>query len=150
MSNVGQMDIEKIMGYLPQRYPFLMVDRVISCEAGKNIVACKNVSVNEPFFQGHFPKKPVMPGVMVIEALAQACGLLAFVTANVTPAEGKNFYFAGIDRARFRAPVLPGDQLILKVELIRKIRSIWKFTARAEVDGKVVADAEVMCAPGIA
>ncbi|MCH7893751.1 MAG: 3-hydroxyacyl-ACP dehydratase FabZ [Proteobacteria bacterium] len=144
------MDIEKIMGYLPHRYPFLMVDRVISCEAGKNIVACKNVTINEPFFQGHFPVKPVMPGVMVIEALAQACGLLAFVTANVIPADDNIFYFVGIDKARFRAPVLPGDQLVLNVELVRKIRTIWKFSGRAEVDGKLVASAELMCAPGIA
>lgn len=150
MSNAGQMDIEKIMGYLPHRYPFLMVDRVISCEAGKNIVACKNVTINEPFFQGHFPVKPVMPGVMVIEALAQACGLLAFVTANVIPADDNIFYFVGIDKARFRAPVLPGDQLVLNVELVRKIRTIWKFSGRAEVDGKLVASAELMCAPGIA
>ena len=150
MSNVGQMDIEKIMGSLPHRYPFLMVDRVISCEAGKNIVACKNVTINEPFFQGHFPVKPVMPGVMVIEALAQACGLLAFVTANVTPSDDNIFYFVGIDKARFRAPVVPGDQLVLNVELVRKIRTIWKFSGRAEVDGKLVASAELMCAPGIA
>lgn len=150
MSNAGQMDIEKIMGYLPHRYPFLMVDRVISCEAGKNIVACKNVTINEPFFQGHFPVKPVMPGVMVIEALAQACGLLAFVTANVIPSDDNIFYFVGIDKARFRAPVLPGDQLVLNVELVRKIRTIWKFSGRAEVDGKLVASAELMCAPGIA
>ena len=148
MSNEYQMDIEKIMRYLPHRYPFLLVDRVISCEAGKNIVACKNVTVNEPFFQGHFPIKPVMPGVMVIEALAQASGLLAFVTANVIPSEDNIFYFVGIDKARFRRPVVPGDQLILKVELVRKIRTIWKFSARAEVDGKVVASAELMCAPG--
>ena len=148
MSNQNHMDIEKIMRYLPHRYPFLLVDRVISCEAGKNIVACKNVTVNEPFFQGHFPIKPVMPGVMVIEALAQASGLLAFVTANVTPSEDNIFYFVGIDKARFRRPVVPGDQLILKVELVRKIRTIWKFSARAEVDGKVVANAVLMCAPG--
>ena len=148
MSNEYQMDIEKIMRYLPHRYPFLRVDRGISCEAGKNIVACKNVTVNEPFFQGHFPIKPVMPGVMVIEALAQASGLLAFVTANVIPSEDNIFYFVGIDKARFRRPVVPGDQLILKVELVRKIRTIWKFSARAEVDGKVVANAELMCAPG--
>ncbi len=148
MSNEYQMDIEKIMRYLLHRYPFLLVDRVISCEAGQNIVACKNVTVNEPFFQGHFPIKPVMPGVMVIEALAQASGILAFVTANVTPSEDNIFYFVGIDKARFRRPVVPGDQLILKVELVRKIRTIWKFSARAEVDGKVVASAELMCAPG--
>ena len=148
MSNEYQMDIEKIMRYLPHRYPFLLVDRVISCEPGQNIVAYKNVTVNEPYFQGHFPIKPVMPGVMVIEALAQVCGLLAFVTANVTPAEDNIFYFVGIHKARFRRPVEPGDQLILKVELIRKIRTIWKFSARAEVDGKVVASAELMCAPG--
>ena len=150
MSDEQQMDIEKIMGYLPHRYPFLMVDRVIGCEAGKNIVAFKNVTMNEPFFQGHFPIKPVMPGVMVIEALAQACGLLAFVTANVIPSDDNIFYFVGIDKARFRAPVLPGDQLVLNVELVRKIRTIWKFSGRAEVDGKLVASAELMCAPGIA
>ena len=148
MSKEELMNSEEIMRYLPHRYPFLMVDRVISCEPGHDIVAYKNVTVNEPYFQGHFPIKPVMPGVMIIEALAQTCGLLAFVTEGGKPSKDNVFYFVGIDKARFRQPVGPGDQLILKVKLIRRIRTIWKFSVRAEVDGKVVASAELMCAPG--
>ncbi len=148
MSNEEFMDIEEIMRHLPHRYPFLMVDRVVSCEPGQDIVAYKNVTVNEPFFPGHFPVKPVMPGVLIIEALAQTCGLLAFVTAGGKPSKDSVFYFVGIDNARFRQPVRPGDKLVLKVKLNRRIRTIWKFSARAEVDGKVVASAELMCAPG--
>lgn len=148
MSNEGQMDINEIMRLLPHRYPFLLVDRVVSYEAGKNMEAFKNVTVNEPFFEGHFPAKPIMPGVLIIEALAQACGLLAFVTVNAKPSSVSVFYFVGIDKARFRRPVEIGDRLVLKVELIRKIRNIWKFSTKAEVDGKLVASAEIMCAPG--
>lgn len=148
MSNEGQMDINEIMRLLPHRYPFLLVDRVVSYEPGKNMEAFKNVTVNEPFFEGHFPAKPIMPGVLIIEALAQACGLLAFVTANAKPSSVSVFYFVGIDKARFRRPVEIGDRLVLKVELIRKIRNIWKFSTKAEVDGKLVASAEIMCAPG--
>ena len=148
MSNEVQMDINQIMRLLPHRYPFLLVDRVVSYEPGKSMEAFKNVTVNEPFFEGHFPAKPIMPGVLIIEALAQACGLLAFVTAGAEPSSVSVFYFVGIDKARFRRPVEIGDKLVLKVDLIRKIRNIWKFSTKAEVDGKVVASAEIMCAPG--
>ena len=148
MSNEAQMDISEIMRLLPHRYPFLLVDRVVSFEPGKNMEAFKNVTVNEPFFEGHFPAKPIMPGVLIIEALAQACGLLAFVTVGAEASSVSVFYFVGIDKARFRRPVEIGDKLVLKVELIRKIRNIWKFSTKAEVDGKLVASAEIMCAPG--
>jgi 3-hydroxyacyl-[acyl-carrier-protein] dehydratase len=148
MSNEVQMDINEIMRLLPHRYPFLLVDRVVSFEPGKNMEAFKNVTVNEPFFEGHFPAKPIMPGVLIIEALAQACGLLAFVTVGAKASSVSVFYFVGIDKARFRRPVEIGDKLVLKVELIRKIRNIWKFSTKAEVDGKLVASAEIMCAPG--
>ena len=148
MSNEVQMDINEIMRLLPHRYPFLLVDRVVSFEPGKNMEAFKNVTVNEPFFEGHFPAKPIMPGVLIIEALAQACGLLAFVSTDAEPSSVSVFYFVGIDKARFRRPVEIGDKLVLKVDLIRKIRNIWKFSTKAEVDGKVVASAEIMCAPG--
>ncbi|BCX87857.1 3-hydroxyacyl-[acyl-carrier-protein] dehydratase [Methylomarinovum tepidoasis] len=141
------MDIHKIMSYLPHRYPFLLVDRVIECEPGKRLVAIKNVSYNEPFFQGHFPGEPIMPGVLIMEALAQATGLLASESAPDILA-GKNFiyYLVGLDKARFKRPVVPGDQLQLQVEYLRHKRNIWAFACRAEVDGEFVASAEIMCA----
>lgn len=142
-----RLDIEAIMRQLPHRYPFLLVDRVLECEAGKHVVALKNITVNEPFFQGHFPHRPVMPGVLIIEALAQAAGVLAFKTAKVVPDINTRFYFVAIDNARFRKPVEPGDQLILKVVLKRAFKGIWKFHGVAEVDGKEVASAELMVAP---
>lgn len=138
------MNIEDVMRYLPHRYPFLLVDRVVELEPGKHIVAIKNVSINEPFFPGHFPGVPVMPGVLILEALAQAAGLLSFKTKNYAPEEIGIIYFAGIDNARFKKPVKPGDQLVLKAEIVREVRGIWKYTARAEVDGAVVAEAELM------
>ena len=130
---------------LPHRYPFLLVDRVLACEPGKSIVALKNVTINEPFFQGHFPHHPVMPGVLIIEALAQAAGILSFKTMGTMPDENSVFYFVGIDNARFKKPVTAGDQLHLHVEILRQMRGIWKFRREARVDGEVVAEAELMC-----
>ena len=142
------MDIQEVMRRLPHRYPFLLVDRVLECESGKAIRAVKNVTINEPFFPGHFPNRPVFPGVMILEALAQTAGILAFVTAGVYPEEKRELYFVGIDKARFRKPVMPGDQLILKATLERSLRGIWKFSTVAEVDGAEVTSAEMMVAPG--
>jgi len=147
MSEPLKMDIEAIMRQLPHRYPFLLVDRVLACEAGRYIHALKNVTVNEPFFPGHFPHRPVMPGGMIIEALAQTSGILAFITADVVPDSDTRFYFVAIDNARFRKPVEPGDQLMLKVSLKRAFKGIWKFHGVAEVDGAEVASAEIMVAP---
>ena len=139
-------DIHEVLKYLPHRYPFLLIDRVLSYEAGKSLVGLKNVTFNEPFFQGHFPQHPIMPGVLILEALAQASGILAFRTTDTKPSDGVLYYFVGIDKARFKQPVMPGDQLILEVEVIRVIHSVWKFHAVAKVDGEVVASAELMCA----
>ena len=141
------MDIREILEYLPHRYPMLLLDRVLECEPGKRLLALKNVSMNEPFFTGHFPHYPVMPGVMIIEALAQAAGVLAFVTADVVPDESTRFYFVGIDKARFRKPVEPGDQLILTAKLERQMRGIWKFSTAAYVGADEVTSAEMMVAP---
>ena len=138
------MDIHEILKLLPHRYPILLVDRVLEIEHGKRIKALKNVTINEPFFMGHFPKHPVMPGVLVIEAMAQAAALVCFSTLTVPPDEKTIYYFAGIDGARFKKPVKPGDQLILKVEIVREMRGIWKYKGRAEVDGVLVAEAELM------
>jgi 3-hydroxyacyl-[acyl-carrier-protein] dehydratase len=143
----GRLDIEAIMRQLPHRYPFLLVDRVLECVAGKHVVALKNVTYNEPFFPGHFPHRPVMPGVLIIEALAQAAGVLAFKTVGIVPDVNTRFYFVAIDNARFRKPVEPGDQLVLKVELMRAMKGIWRFKGVAEVEGKEVASAEMMVAP---
>ncbi|MEA3149408.1 MAG: 3-hydroxyacyl-[acyl-carrier-protein] dehydratase [Gammaproteobacteria bacterium] len=147
MAEPLKLDIEAIMQQLPHRYPFLLVDRILACEPGKYVHALKNVTFNEPFFQGHFPLRPVMPGVLIIEALAQASGILAFKTVEVVPDKDTRFYFVAIDKARFRKPVEPGDQLLLKVTLMRAFKGIWKFHGVAEVDGKVVASAEIMVAP---
>jgi 3-hydroxyacyl-[acyl-carrier-protein] dehydratase len=140
------MNIHDVMRHLPHRYPFLLVDRVLECEPGKSIVALKNVTMNEPHFPGHFPHYPVMPGVLILEALAQAAAVLSYVTENKVPDDSSVVYFAGIDGARFKKPVMPGDQLILKVELLRNMRGIWKYATRAEVDGELVAEAEMMAA----
>ncbi|MFZ0107042.1 MAG: 3-hydroxyacyl-ACP dehydratase FabZ [Thiobacillus sp.] len=140
------MDIDEVMRHLPHRYPFLLVDRVLECEPGKRIVALKNVTMNEPHFPGHFPHHPVMPGVLILEALAQAAAVLSYVTENKLPDDSSVVYFAGIDGARFKKPVVPGDQLILKAELLRNMRGIWKYATRAEVDGELVAEAEMMAA----
>ena len=148
MTDDGGFGIDEVMRRLPHRYPFLLVDRVLECVAGERITAIKNVTANEEFFSGHFPGRPVMPGVLVLEALAQAAGILTFVTADVYPDENVRFYFAGIDKARFRRPVVPGDQLLLKATLERRIRTIWKFATVAEVDGTEVCAAEMMVMPG--
>lgn len=140
------LDIHAIMKQLPHRYPFLLVDRVTECVPGERLTALKNVTINEPFFPGHFPHRPVMPGVLILEALAQATGLLAFATLGSTPDENTIYYFVGIDKARFKKPVEPGDQLVLKVELERTVKGVWKFKGVAEVDGKPVTVAELMCA----
>ena len=139
------MDIHQILRQLPHRYPILLVDRVLDIEKGKKIRALKNISINEPFFTGHFPHRPVMPGVLMLEALAQAAALLAFDTLGVTPDDKTVYYFAGIDGARFKRPVEPGDQLILEVELMRMKAGIFKFGARALVEGEVATEAELMC-----
>jgi 3-hydroxyacyl-[acyl-carrier-protein] dehydratase len=139
------MDIRAILEHLPHRYPMLLVDRVESLEKGKSIVALKNVSINEPFFMGHFPHFPVMPGVLIVEALAQAAGILSFQTmGRVSDAESV-YYFVGIDNARFKRPVVPGDQLRLEVSIDRIARSIWKYKAKATVDGAIAAQADLMC-----
>jgi 3-hydroxyacyl-[acyl-carrier-protein] dehydratase len=147
MSEPTQLDINAILKQLPHRYPFLLVDRVIECKKGESIRALKNVTYNEPFFTGHFPHRPVMPGVMIIEALAQTSGILAFVTAGVIPDENTRFYFVGIDKARFRKVVEPGDQLILTARLERNLKGIWKFATVAYVGTDEVAHAEMMVAP---
>jgi 3-hydroxyacyl-[acyl-carrier-protein] dehydratase len=141
------LDINEILRQLPHRYPFLLVDRVLECKEGESIRALKNVTYNEPFFPGHFPYRPVMPGVIIIEALAQTAGILAFRTAKVLPNEETRFYFVGIDKARFRRPVEPGDQLILTAKLQRQMRGIWKFEAAAYVGDVEAASAELMVAP---
>jgi len=143
---ISTMDIYTIMEHLPHRYPFLLVDRVVGYETGKWLKGIKNVSVNEPCFPGHFPHRPVMPGVLILEALAQATGLLAFKTKGEIPDENSLYYFVGIDNARFKKPVEPGDQIELYVELVKRKRDIWRFNAEARVDGKVVCSAELMCA----
>ena len=139
------IDIHDILKRLPHRYPFLLVDRVLELERGKSLRALKNVTMNEPFFVGHFPHRPVMPGVMILEALAQAAAILAFDNIDVRPDNRTVFYFAGIDRARFKRPVEPGDQLMLHVTLDRIKSGIVKFTTDARVDDAVVAEAELMC-----
>jgi len=139
------MDIHQILKLLPHRYPILLVDRVLSVETGKRIKALKNVTINEPFFPGHFPHRPVMPGVLMLEALAQTAALLSFATIGVTPDEKTVYYFAGIDSARFKRPVEPGDQLIMDVELLRTKAGIYKFKATASVDDNVACEAELMC-----
>ena len=140
------MDIQKILQKLPHRYPFLLVDRVLEVEKNVRIRALKNVTINEPFFQGHFPGRPVMPGVLMLEALAQTAALLAFETQGEGVDENSVYYFVGIDGARFKRPVEPGDQLILEVELLRMKAGIFKFKARALVAGELAVEAELTCA----
>ena len=139
------MNINEIFKYLPHRYPFLLVDKVISLEKSKNIVALKNVTINEPFFSGHFPHHPVMPGALIVEALAQAAGLLTIFSAEAVSTSEMVYYFVGIDDVRFKKPVTAGDQLILKVTLEREIKGIWKYSARAEVDSQLVTKAKLLC-----
>lgn len=140
------MDINEIREYLPHRYPFLLVDRVTEITLGEAIVAYKNVSINEPFFNGHFPHHPIMPGVLVIEALAQACGILGFKTVNKLPADGYVYYLVASDNVRFKRPVMPGDQLVLEAKVERTKRGIWKFACRATVDGELICEADITCA----
>ena len=139
------MDIHQVLQYLPQRYPILMIDRVLSCEPGKRIVALKNVTINEPHFPGHFPARPVMPGVMILEAMAQAAAILALRTLNVKPDENSVYYYAGIDNARFKRPVEPGDQMQIEVAILGSKRGIWKFGCSARVGETLVAEADIMC-----
>src|SRR6266446_3888247 len=139
------MDIREILEHLPHRYPMLLVDRVLECEPGKRILAIKNVTINEPFFTGHFPYYPVMPGVLVIEALAQAAAILSFRTLSTKPDDKSAYYFVGIDEARFKRPVVPGDQLRLEVRLERETRGLWKFAAQANVGDALAAEAKIMC-----
>ena len=146
MSQQPFLDIHAIMRQLPHRYPFLLVDRVLECKPGESLTALKNVTMNEPFFQGHFPQRPVMPGVLILEAMAQATGLLAFATLGHAPKQNEIYYFVGIDKARFREPVEPGDQILFKVRVLASKRGLWKFAGVAEVDGRVAAEAELMCA----
>lgn len=142
---IAHMDIHRITELLPHRYPFLMVDRVVECLPPDTLVGIKNVSFNEPYFQGHFPRRPVMPGVLILEALAQATGLLAFQTDKVDRNAGTIYYFVGIDKARFKRVVEPGDQLRLHVRLLKAKRGIWVFDTEATVDGQIACNAELMC-----
>ncbi|MDE2338625.1 MAG: 3-hydroxyacyl-ACP dehydratase FabZ [Gammaproteobacteria bacterium] len=143
----AQIDIHGILKLLPHRYPFMLVDRVLEWHAGQSIRALKNVTYNEPFFPGHFPSRPVMPGVIIIEALAQTAGILTFLSSDLVPDENSRFYFVGIDKARFRKPVEPGDQLILTATVDRCLRGIWRFSTRAQVGDSEVAHAEIMVTP---
>jgi len=140
------MDIKAVMEHLPHRYPFLLVDRVLELEPGKRILALKNVTINEPFFPGHFPHHPVMPGVMVIEAMAQAAAILAFKSGERLPDDNSVVYFLGIDEARFKSPVAPGDQLLLHARIERHLKGIWKFSTEARVGERLAAAANMMCA----
>ena len=140
-----QLDIRQILEHLPHRFPMLLIDRVLECEAGKRIKALKNVTINEPFFPGHYPHSPVMPGVLVIEAMAQAAAILSFVTMGVKPNDKSLYYFVGIDNARFKRPIVPGDQIVLDVSITRTLRGMWKYSGTASVDGCVAAAADLMC-----
>ena len=139
------MNIQEILEYLPHRYPFLLIDRVIECELGKRIRALKNVSVNEPYFNGHFPYYKVMPGVLIVEAMAQAAAILSFRTMGIKPDDKSVYYFAGIDRARFKKQVMPGDQLVLEVSIERTVRNVVKYAGKAYVGETLVAEAELLC-----
>jgi len=143
---VSEMLSEEVKQFLPHRYPFLLVDRVLECTPGESLIAIKNVSVNEPFFQGHFPQKAVMPGVLIIEALAQATGLLGFRTMSETPRDDLLYMLVGVDNVRFKRQVIPGDQLTLSVKLVKRSRMIWKFICEASVDGELVTSASMLCA----
>ncbi len=140
------MKVEDIKEYLPQRYPFLLVDRVVEIELGVRIRAYKNVTVNEPFFNGHFPDNPIMPGVLIIEALAQAAGVLGFKSQEKKPKDGFLYYFVGADDVRLKRPVVPGDQLMLEASIVTSKRGIYKFDCKASVDGELVGTAMIMCA----
>lgn len=139
-----QMNIQDVLRFMPHRYPMLLVDRVLECVPGKHLVALKNVTANEPFFPGHFPGRPVMPAVMILEVMAQATGILALMTLDRPTSDGEVYYFVGVDHARFRRPVVPGDQLIVRVDIVRHARGICKVDAIGNVDGKMVAEARLM------
>jgi len=141
---MAEMDIGEILKYLPHRYPMLLIDRVVEIQLGESLVAIKNVSYNEPYFQGHFPNRPVMPAVIILEAMAQATGILVLRSMDKLPSEKSIYYFVGIDGARFRRPVEPGDQLRIEVKLIRSSRGIWKLRSDATVDGETVASGDLM------
>ncbi len=142
---MNSMDIHQIFQHLQHRYPFLLIDKVLDYTIGESLVAIKNVTYNEPFFQGHFPHHPVMPGVLLIEAMAQATGILSFKTGQAQPDENSLYYLVGVDKARFKQPVEPGDQLLIEVKLLRHSHGLWKFAATTKVDDKVVASAEILC-----
>ena len=140
------MGITEIRKYLPHRYPFLLVDRVVELNLGDSIVAYKNLSINEPFFDGHFPDLPVFPGVLLVEAMAQASGILGFKSMNKTPADGSIYYFVGADKLRFKRPCIPGDQVMLRSKILGDRRGIWRFEVSADVDGALCASATILCA----
>jgi 3-hydroxyacyl-[acyl-carrier-protein] dehydratase len=140
------MDVNEIREYLPHRYPFLLVDRIIELHLGERVVGIKNVTINEPFFDGHFPGYPVMPGVLIVEAMAQAAGVLGFVSMNKKPADGSIYLFCGADDLRFKRQVVPGDQLRLEAAIVSEKRGIWKFDCKATVDGQLAASAMILCA----
>jgi 3-hydroxyacyl-[acyl-carrier-protein] dehydratase len=142
---MAEMDIHQVLELLPQRYPLLMIDRVLECEPGKRILALKNVSANEPHFPGHFPHRPVMPGVLILECMAQAAGVLVFQTLGTKPDANSVYYYAGIDNARFKRPVEPGDQLRVEVVILGSKRGIWKFGCSARVGEFLVAEADILC-----
>lgn len=143
---MSEMYIDEIRRFLPHRYPFLLIDRVLECVPGESLTAIKNVSVNEPFFTGHFPETPIMPGVLIIEALAQATGLLGFRTMSEEPSADLLYMLVGVDDIRFKRQVVPGDQLTLKAKLERRSKVIWKFSCEASVDGHIVTAANLLCA----
>ena len=139
------MDIHQVLAHLPHRFPILMIDRVLECEPGKRILALKNVSANEPYFPGHFPHRPVMPGVLILEAMAQAAGILVFRTLGAKPDDKSVYYYAGIDNARFKRPVEPGDQLMIEVSILGSKRGIWKFGCTARIGDALAAEADILC-----
>jgi len=143
---MGTMNVEQIRNYLPHRYPFLLVDRVVEYEVGKSLTAIKNVTVNEPWVNGHFPHQPIMPGVLIIEAMAQATGLLGFRTMGEEPQTDTLYLLVAVDKARFKQAVVPGDQLVMQVELVKRKGIMWVFNAEARVNGKLAVSAELMCA----
>ncbi|HEX7045733.1 MAG TPA: 3-hydroxyacyl-ACP dehydratase FabZ [Burkholderiales bacterium] len=142
---MNSLDIQEVRKYLPHRFPFLLIDRVLDYQPDATLTAVKNVTINEPFFPGHFPNKPVMPGVLIIEAMAQACAILSMKTLDIVPTDDSVYYFVGIDKARFKRAVGPGDQLRIEVAVKRKMKGIWLFDAAASVDGEVCCSAELMC-----
>lgn len=142
---MNTLDIHEVLKYLPHRYPFLLIDRVLAFTKDESLTAIKNVTINEPFFQGHFPNRPVMPGVLMIEAMAQACAILSFKSMGTLPSKNSIFYFVGIDKARFKRPVEPGDQLVINVSTKRQMKGIWQFETNARVGDELCCTAELMC-----